>query len=619
MLGALGVVFGDIGTSPLYALQTVFSIDNRAVRPTSGDVFGVVSLVFWSVTLIVSVKYVLVVMRADNDGEGGVMALAALARRVLSDASGRTRAVLLLSVLGASLFYGDSVITPAISVLSAVEGVKVTHPSLEPAVVPIAATILVALFAAQRWGTHRVGALFGPVMALWFGVLAVAGLHEVALHPGIVAGLSPTYAVGFVVSHPFIAFVALGAIVLSITGAEALYADMGHFGRPAIRRAWFFIAFPALTLNYLGQGALILHTPSAVTSPFFLLIPSWGRLPMVILATAATVIASQAVISGAFSMSHQAMRLGFLPPMTVRQTSEREAGQVYLPAVNVAMFVAVLVLMISFGSSERLATAYGVSVTGALLIDTILLLNVAGALWAWPAWKMVVATVAFGGAELAFLSANLTKVAHGGWLPLLIAAIMFTLMTTWQRGRQIVMKNRSAVEGPLDDFIEDLRTNPIPRVQGTAVFPHPEKTMTPLALRATVEHHHVLHEHVVIVSAHAQNVPHIAAVDQLSVDDLGYTNDGIVHLTVRYGFADSPDIPQALRVARSTGQQEVDVDPDTASYFVSSASLHPIDAPGMRRWRKRLFVQLAHNATNPVDYFGLPMERTVVIGSQVDL
>jgi len=339
----------------------------------------------------------------------------------------------------------------------------------------------------------------------------------------------------------------------------------------------------------------------------------------VILATAATVIASQAVISGAFSMSHQAMRLGFLPPMTVRQTSEREAGQVYLPAVNVAMFVAVLVLMISFGSSERLATAYGVSVTGALLIDTILLLNVAGALWAWPAWKMVVATVAFGGAELAFLSANLTKVTHGGWLPLLIAAIMFTLMTTWQRGRQIVMKNRSAVEGPLDDFIEDLHTNPIPRVQGTAVFPHPEKTTTPLALRATVEHHHVLHEHVVIVSAHAQNVPHIAAVDQLSVDDLGYTNDGIVHLTVRYGFADSPDIPQALRVARSTGQQEVDVDPDTASYFVSSASLHPIDAPGMRRWRKRLFVQLAHNATNPVDYFGLPMERTVVIGSQVDL
>jgi len=619
ILGALGVVFGDIGTSPLYALQTVFSIDNGAVRPTSGDVYGVISLVFWSVTLIVSIKYVLVVMRADNNGEGGVMALAALARRLLGHAPGRTRAVLLLGVLGASLFYGDSVITPAISVLSAVEGVKVTHPGLATLVVPIAATILVALFAAQRWGTHRVGVLFGPVMAAWFVVLAVAGVHEVVLHPGILLGLSPTYAVGFVASHPFTAFVALGAIVLAITGAEALYADMGHFGRPPIRTAWFLIAFPALTLNYLGQGALILHEPSAVTSPFFLLIPQWGRLPMVVLATAATVIASQAVISGAFSMSHQAMRLGFLPPMTVRQTSDREAGQVYLPAVNVAMFIAVLVLIITFGSSERLATAYGVSVTGALLIDTILLLNVAKAMWAWPTWKMAVAAIAFGGTELAFLAANLTKVAHGGWLPLLIAGVMFTVMTTWQRGGQIVVGNRTAKEGSLDDFIDELHSHPIPRVPGTAVFPHPTKATTPLALRANVEHNHVLHEHVVIVSAHAQNVPHVAAEDQLTVDDLGYADDGIVHLSIRYGFADDPNIPDALRTARSSEHAELDVDPDTASYFVSRATLRHMNSSGMRRWRKRLFISLAHNATNPVDYFGLPTAQTVVTGSQVDL
>jgi KUP system potassium uptake protein len=620
VLGALGVVFGDIGTSPLYALQTVFSIDHGAVRPTSGDVYGVISLVFWSITLIVSIKYVLVVMRADNDGEGGVMALAALARRVLDRSSRRTRVVLLLSVVGASLFYGDSVITPAISVLSAVEGIKVTHPGLAHLVVPIAATILVVLFLAQRWGTHRVGALFGPVMALWFGVLAVAGLHEIVLHPGILTGLSPTYAVSFVVAHPFIAFVALGAVVLSITGAEALYADMGHFGRPAIRQAWFFIAFPALTLNYLGQGALILHNPGAVSNPFFLLAPSWGRVPLVILATAATVIASQAVISGAFSMSHQAMRLGFLPPMRVRQTSEHEAGQVYMPVVNAAMFAAVLLLMVTFGSSARLATAYGVSVTGALLIDTILLLNVAREIWSWRPWKMVVAAVVFGGTEAAFLSANLTKVAHGGWLPLLIALIMFTLMTTWQRGRAIVIENRESKEGPLHDFIEDLRANPVPRVAGTAVFPHPTKATTPLALRANVQHNHVLHEHVVIVSAHAQNIPHVPDGDQLTVDDLGYANDGIVHLSIRYGFADTPNIPHALRIARSIGDDdELDVDPDTASYFVSRAALQHIDAPGMRRWRKRLFVTLALNATNPVDYFGLPPARTVVMGSQIEL
>ncbi|MEP6629856.1 MAG: KUP/HAK/KT family potassium transporter, partial [Lapillicoccus sp.] len=425
VLGALGVVFGDIGTSPLYALQTVFSLDQGEVKPTPEDVYGVISLVFWSVTVIVSVKYVLVVMRADNEGEGGVMALAALARRLLSSTSKRTRVVMALGVLGASLFYGDSVITPAISVLSAVEGITVTNPGLAPFVVPIAATILTGLFAAQRFGTGKVGALFGPIMLVWFLAIAVAGLSHVVGDIAIVKGLSPTFAIGFIAAHPFIAFVALGAVVLSITGAEALYADMGHFGRPAISRAWFWVAFPALVLNYLGQGALILKDPKAISNPFFLLVPGWATIPMVVLATAATVIASQAVISGAFSMSRQAVQLGFLPPLTVRQTSDEEQGQIYLPFVNAALFVVVLVLMVTFGSSQRLATAYGVSVTGALLIDTLLLLSIARILFGWSTWKLVLAGVAFGGIEVAFLSANLTKILTGGWLPLLIAAVMF--------------------------------------------------------------------------------------------------------------------------------------------------------------------------------------------------
>jgi KUP system potassium uptake protein len=619
VLAALGVVFGDIGTSPLYALQTAFSVDHGAVRPTPDDVYGVISLIFWSVTLIVSIKYVTVVMRADNDGEGGVMALAALARRVLGHTPTATKAVMVLGVLGASLFYGDSVITPAISVLSAVEGIEVVDPALHELILPIAGTILTALFAVQRWGTHRVGSLFGPVMVVWFAALALSGVAQVVNHPGIVTGLSPTYAAGFVLSHPFVAFIAMGAVVLSITGAEALYADMGHFGRPPIRLAWFAVAFPALTLNYLGQGALILRDPSAVSSPFFLLQPEWARLPMVVLATAATIIASQAVISGAFSVTRQASRLGFLPPLTVRHTSEHEGGQVYLPAVNMGLFVAVLVLMLGFGSSQRLATAYGVSVTGALLIDTTLMLLVARSLWGWSGWKLVLATVAFGGTEATFLAANLTKIAHGGWLPLLIASVVFLLMTTWQRGRQIVTANRTATEGPLRAFVDELHARPLPRVPGLAVFPHPTKDTTPLALRANVEHNHVLHEHVVIVSAVAQNVPHVPPHEQLDVDELGYADDGIVHLTMRHGFSDEPNIPEALRRAGAHGTHEVDVDPDTASYFLSRATLRHGDAPGMRRWRKRLFVAIAHNAANPAEYFCLPQDRTVVMGSYVDL
>ena len=620
VLGALGIVFGDIGTSPLYALQTVFSVDQGEVKATPDDVYGVISLVFWSVTVIVSVKYVLVVMRADNDGEGGVMALAALARRTMHSVRGRRLAVVsALGVLGASLFYGDSVITPAISVLSAVEGLGVTGLGVTHLVLPIAATILTLLFLAQRWGTARVGSLFGPIMLLWFVVLALAGLAEVLRQPGIVRSLLPTYGAAFVVSHPGIAFIALGAIVLSITGAEALYADMGHFGRPAISRAWFAVAFPALTLNYLGQGGLILADPTAISSPFFLLVPEWARLPLVVLATAATVIASQAVISGAFSMSRQAMQLGFLPPLSVRQTSERQMGQIYLPVVNAAMFVAVLVLMLTFQSSQRLATAYGVSVTGALLIDTLLLLVVARTLFGWPTWRLVLAGVVFGGIEATFLAANLTKVFHGGWLPLLIAAVMFTVMTTWQKGRTIITEKRNREEGPLEGFVEHLHENPLTRVPGTAIFPHPTKQTTPLALRANVQHNEVLHRHVVIVSAITQNVPHVPADEQVTVDDLGYAHDGIVHLLLKYGFADSIDIPEGVRQATRQEGSELDFDPDQASYFVSRATLRYAPGAGMSKWRTLLFIGLARNAADPSVRFGLPAQRTIVMGTRLDI
>ena len=621
MLGALGVVYGDIGTSPLYALQTVFAIDNGAVKPTSGDVYGVISMVFWTVTLIVSIKYVVFILRADNDGEGGVMALAALVRRVLGGARGRAAFVMAVGVFGASLFYGDSVITPAISVLSAVEGLKVATPSLSHVVVPVAATILTLLFVAQRWGTQRVGTLFGPVMVLWFLALAVGGVHEVVKRPGILAGLSPTYALAFVFDHPYIAFIAMGAVVLSITGAEALYADMGHFGRSPIRRAWFAIVFPALTLNYLGQGALILRDRSGVSQPFFLLMPGWARLSMVVLATVATVIASQSVISGAFSVSRQAVRLGFLPYLRVRHTSPKEIGQVYVPAVNWILFAGVLALMLGFGSSERLASAYGMAVTATFVITTTLFLVVARVRWGWAVWKLVLVAVVIGGAEVTYFAANLTKIVHGGWLPLLIAISVFTVMKTWERGRQIVTERRTKKEGPLPEFVERIRTEKVTRVPGVGVFLHPNKETTPLALRANLDHNHVVHEHVVIISATSENVPHVTK-DRISVDDLGYRDDGIVHVTARYGFQDFQDIPAALREAvrgAATGNTELAIDPEHVSYFLSKATLRLTKAPGLPMWRKRLFLGLANNAASPAEYFGLSDTDTVVMGTQIDI
>jgi KUP system potassium uptake protein len=617
MLGALGVVFGDIGTSPLYAMRTVFSIDAGAVRPTPGDVFGVVSLVFWSITLIVSIKYVVFILRADNDGEGGVMALAAFARRALGGASARRMAVVMaLGVLGAALFYGDSVITPAISVLSAVEGLEVTSPGLAKFIVPLSAIILTVLFAVQRWGTQRVGNLFGPVMALWFVSLGVTGLAEVVRRPGILRGLSPTYALQFVADHPYIAFIAMGAVVLAITGAEALYADMGHFGRTPIRRAWFVIVFPALTLNYLAQGALILRDPATRADPFFLLMPPWARIPMVVLATVATVIASQAVISGAFSVSRQAVRLGFLPHLRIRQTSRREYGQIYIAGVNWGLFAAVLLVVFMFGSSTRLATAYGVAVTGTFLITTTLFLVVARAMWHWATWQLLLVGVVFGGTELTYFAANLTKITHGGWLTLLIAAAVFNVMLTWQRGRGIVTARRAEMEGPLPDFIDDVHASNIQRVPGTAVFPHPTKNTAPLALRANVAHNHVIHEHVVIISGRTANVPHIPWDQRLTIDHLGDPNDGIIHIAAEFGFQDITDFPEVLR--RVTGQYpETELNPDEASYFVSRIALRRTDRPGMITWRKQLFLALAHNAPSQADFLCLPGDRTIVMSGEV--
>jgi KUP system potassium uptake protein len=620
-LGALGVVFGDIGTSPLYALQTVFTADHHAVHATPGDVYGVISLVFWSITMVVSVKYVSFIMRADNGGEGGIMALTALLQGAKLD-SRRTKLILVtLGVLGASLFYGDGMITPAISVLSAVEGLQVAAPGLGSLVLPITVAVITVLFMIQHRGTGAMGRLFGPIMAVWFGVLAIFGAAEIADHPGILKALSPTRGADFFSAHHGVAFVALGSVVLAVTGAEALYADMGHFGRRPISRAWFFAVFPALTLNYLGQGALILASPKSVANPFYLLAPDWAQIPLVILATVATVIASQSVISGAFSVTQQAIQLGFLPRVSIRHTSAEEIGQVYAPGINWALFVAVVGLVLGFGSSAALANAYGVAVTGTFILNTILFLAVARFLWRKPRWMICVGAVVFLTIEIAFFAANLEKVAHGGWLPLALAAVVFTLLMTWHKGQQVVTRNRGEQEGPLLDFVKALETRrpAIGRVPGTAVFPTANAETTPLALRANVEHNQVIHENVIIISVRTERVPHVPEAERLVVDGLGDPTDGIVRLSAHFGFQDAPYIPATLRLAVAANLLEGDVDCGGVSYFLSQITIVRTDAPGMPAWRKRLFLAMAHNSGSPVDYFGLPDTRTVIMGERVEL
>ena len=619
-LSAIGVVFGDIGTSPLYALHTVFSADHNTVRPDEASVYGVISLVFWAITVVVSLKYVTFILRADNDGEGGIMALIALIQGV--SLRGRLAKLVLvaLGIFGASLFYGDGMITPAISVLSAVEGLEVAAPALEPLILPIALAILTMLFSIQRFGTKAVGRLFGPVMALWFAILAVAGIAQVLERPEILKALSPTYGLSFMADNGHVAFVALGAVVLAITGAEALYADMGHYGRAPIRRGWFFFVFPALTLNYLGQGSLILEDPKAIENPFFLLFPGWAAIPMVVLATAATVIASQAVISGAFSVTRQAVALGFLPRLTIRHTSEAE-GQIYVPAINWGIFVAVVGLVVGFGSSERLASAYGIAVTGTLAIDTILFFVVVRALWHKPLWLALGGAVAFLVVDLAFLSANLSKVLSGGWFPLIIAMAIFLVLTTWQKGREAVTTRRIELEGPLKDFVEEVRDlqPPVFRVPNTGVFLNARSETTPLALRANLDHNRALHEAVVIVSLETMKVPHVPESERLVIDDLGYRNDGISHIVARYGFQDDTDVPALVRLAQSQNGLESEIDCDTCSYFLSKITIATTGPAKLARWRKRLFVAISRNSADPVEYFALPLDRTVTVGSQIDL
>ncbi|HEY1540145.1 MAG TPA: potassium transporter Kup [Solirubrobacteraceae bacterium] len=617
--GALGVVFGDIGTSPLYALQTVFTAHDHAVKPDQASVYGVISLVFWAITSIVSIKYVTFIMRAGNDGEGGIMALIALVQRLSLKGRAAKAALVALGIFGAALFYGDGMITPAISVLSAVEGLKVAAPGLESLVVPIALVVLTLLFAIQRFGTEAVGRLFGPVMALWFSILALAGLVKVAGSPEILRALSPSYGVRFFLDHGSVAFLALGSVVLAVTGAEALYADMGHFGRPAIRRAWFAFVFPALTLNYLGQGALIVASPTAIDNPFFLLIPHWARVPMVLLATVATVVASQAVISGAFSVTRQAVQLGFLPRLRIRHTSEAE-GQIYAPGVNAVLYVAVVALVIGFGSSAALASAYGIAVTGTLAIDTVLFFVVVRVLWGKPLALVLSGAAAFLFVDLAFFSANVPKVVHGGWFPLALALVVFTLLTTWQRGRRIVNARRAEAEGQLRDFVEEVRAMdpPIYRAPGTAVFMTAGKETTPLALRENVDHNHVVHESVVIVSVQTERIPHVHPDRRVKIDELGYADDGIVHVAISFGFQDDQDVPAAL--AQASGHTlESQLDVAHATYFVSHMTLVRGDGPGLARWRKKLFIALSRTSTSPVEFFGLPEHRIVTMGSYIEL
>ncbi|MGO9487535.1 MAG: potassium transporter Kup [Solirubrobacteraceae bacterium] len=619
-LGALGVVFGDIGTSPLYAFQSVFFVDGGVVHATPVHVYGAVSLVFWTITLIVSVKYVTFVMRADNDGEGGIMALVALVQRTLGPTHRATAKLVALGGLGAALFYGDSAITPALSVLSANEGLKVVDPGLAPVVVPLTVGVLTALFAVERWGTERISHLFGPVMLVWFAAIALAGLRQVAKRPAILKGLSPTFATSFVAHQPFIALVAMGAVVLCVTGAEALYSDMGHFGRAPIRLAWFALVFPALTLNYLGQAGLIVAHPQAKSNPFYLLFPVWSRVPIVVLAGAATVIASQAVISGAYSLTSQAIRLGFLPRVTIRHTSSEEAGQIYIPLVNWALFAAVVAITLAFRTSTRLSGAYGVAVTGTFITTTILFLAVARARWHWAPWKFGLFGIVFLGIESTFFLANLPKVPHGGWVTLLIAALLFTLMSTWQRGSRIVAQKRSLKEGSLEDLLEELHSTQahVVRVPGTAIYPDGSGDTVPLALRASVDRLGVLEESVVIVSAEPANSPHVDPAEQIRIDDRSSRPDGIALVTARFGFQDSQDVPAALQRAIDNGL-EGDLDLDHASYLLSRTRIAVTNDPGMPVWRKRLFVLMARTEIDPAEDMSLPGERTVVIASEVTL
>jgi KUP system potassium uptake protein len=621
VVGALGVVFGDIGTSPIYTLQTVFNPDDPHPVPVSTDnLYGVLSLIFWSVTLVITVTYVGLVMRVNNHGEGGIMALITLLRQWSAKSKTRLLVVLAsLGIFGASLFLGDSMITPAISVLSAVEGLKTVDAGLAELVVPITAVIIVGLFLVQRFGTAAVGRAFGPVMILWFTTIGGLGAWGITHEPGILRALSPTYAVGFLFGHFHLAFFAMAAVVLSVTGAEALYADMGHFGRKPISVGWLFLVYPACTLSYFGQGALILHDTSNLSAPFFLLAPDWARILLVLLATAATVIAAQSVITGAFSVASQAGQLGYLPRLRILHTSRETHGQVYVPFMNWLLLVAVLTLVFAFESSAALAYAYGMAVTGTITIVTILFGYIAYRTWRVPKPLLFGVLAVLLALDLLFFAANMTKLVHGAWLPIAIALSAFLIMTTWQRGRELVTARRQAKEGQLTDFVTHLAEQPddVYLVDGTAIFLN-RGTETPLAFRANVEHNRVRHRHVVIVEVKIAVVPRIPAENRATINPLGSPEDGISHVTLRYGYTEAPDVPTAL--ARLTPEQtEGEIDLDTATYFLSKIELVAGRSHDMQFWRKRLFIATSHITADAADHFSLPRDRTVIMGSHVEV
>jgi KUP system potassium uptake protein len=610
-LTALGVVYGDVGTSPLYAMREAFRAQGGVAR-TPANVLGILSLITWALIVVISIKYLVFVMRADNRGEGGMIALTALVvpRRATTGSAG---VLVLLGLFGASLLYGDSMITPAISVLSAVEGLEVATPFFSPYVIPITVAILVGLFSIQSRGTGGIGRVFGPVTLLWFIVLAALGVAEIVRFPGVLAAFSPLYAVEFFARNGAAGFLVLGSVFLAVTGGEALYADMGHFGKAPIRLAWFTVVLPSLLLNYYGQGALIINRPSGAEHPFFLLAPGWATYPLVALATVATVIASQAVISGAFSLTRQAVQLGYLPRLDIEHTSAREIGQIYIPGVNWLLMLACIGLVAGFGASTRLANAYGVAVTTDMVFTTLLFTAVARTRWHWPWWKAGALAAAFLVVDLAFWGANLEKIPHGGWFPLAVAAVIFTLMTTWKKGRQILSERMQAATLPLDLFLGDVERSAPTRVPGTAVFMYGNAQGTPPALLHNLIHNKVLHERVVLLTVEVLEIPVVAEDERLTVAAKGH---GFYRVAVRYGFTEDPDIPAALARISEPG---LDLAPMRVSFFLGRETLIPSKRPGMAMWREHLFSVMSRNARTATSFFALPPNRVVELGAQIEL
>jgi KUP system potassium uptake protein len=610
---ALGVVYGDIGTSPLYAVKETFSPAN-GIALTAGNILGGLSTIFWALMIVVSLKYVLLIMRADNKGEGGIMALIALASSAVRDLRWR-RPLVIIGCFGAALFYGDAVLTPAVTVLSAVEGLEVATSAFKPYVVPIAVGVLLALFAFQVRGTAAVGRLFGPVTMAWFLAIGAAGVYGIARQPEVLAALNPLHALAFLTGHGATSFIVLAAVVLAVTGAEALYADMGHFGKGPIRIAWFSLVAPALALNYFGQGALLIVQPEAVPNPFFLLLPGWALYPMVILATAAAVIASQAVISGAFSLTKQAVQLGFLPRMAMVHTSAGESGQIYIPSINWLLCAAVIGAVVGFGSSSQLAGAYGIAVTATMLVDTLLTFFVIRFGWRYPLWLCLFATGFFLAIDLAFFSATLTKIADGGWFPLAIGAAVFVLMTTWRRGREVLIAQLRASAVPLEPFLKSLFLEPPQRVEGTAVFLTATPEATPHALLHSLKHYKVLHEQNVFLTVEFHDEPWVPEGERIACERL--RND-CWRVRVRYGFLDRLDVGHALELCGPHGLQ---LEPMDVSFFLSREKIVPVPGRGsqMPLWRERIFSAMARNAGNVTDYFNIPTNRVIELGTRVQI